>query len=92
MMRLRMGKRIHLCEFEADSLAEGLNSLFNREVDIPRMKYGKKQILDTLVNEEAFLLTKFLRNETKMWIPRIVPLAYRSINVQRELSRANSVF
>jgi CRISPR-associated protein Cas1 len=26
MMRLKMGKRIHLCEFEADSLAEGLNS------------------------------------------------------------------
>ncbi len=28
MMRLKMGKRIHLCEYEADSLVESLNSLF----------------------------------------------------------------
>ena len=71
MMRLKMGKRIHLCEYEADSLAEGLNRLFQREVDIPRIRYGKKQTLDTLVSEEALLLAKYLRNEKKDWIPRI---------------------
>ncbi len=27
MMCLKMGKRIHLCEYEADGLAEGLNTL-----------------------------------------------------------------
>ena len=32
MMQLKMGTKIHLCEFEADSLAEGLNSLFDRMV------------------------------------------------------------
>jgi len=63
-----------VCEFEADSLAEGLNGLFGREVEIPRMRYGKRQTLDTLINEEAFLLARFLRNETKKWIPRNVPL------------------
>lgn len=71
MMRLKMGKRIHLCEYEADSLADGLNGLFNRRVDIPRIKHGKRQTLDTLVNEEALLLAKFLRNERKEWNPRI---------------------
>jgi len=40
MMRLKMGKRIHLCEFEADSLADGLNGLFNRQVEIPRIRHG----------------------------------------------------
>jgi len=74
MMRLKMGKRIHLCEFEADSLADGLSSLFDREVEIPRMKYGKKQTFDTLVSEEAFLLARFLRSERETWIPRIVSL------------------
>jgi hypothetical protein len=66
-----MGKRIHLCEYEADSLADGLNDLFNRQVGIPRIRHDKRQILDTLINEEALLLAKFLRNERKDWNPRI---------------------
>jgi hypothetical protein len=71
MMRLKMGKRIHLCEYEADSLVDGLNSLFKRKVEIPRIKHGKRQTLDTLINEEALLLAKFLRNERKEWNPRV---------------------
>jgi len=74
MMRLKMGKRIHLCEYEADSLADGLNGLFNREVEIPRIKHDKRQTLNTLISEEALLLAKFLRNERKDWIPRITSL------------------
>lgn len=65
MMHLKMGKRIHLCEYEADSLTDDLNSLFESEVEIPRIKHGKKQTLDTLINEEALLLAKFLRKERK---------------------------
>lgn len=71
MMRLKMGKRIHLCEYEADSLANALNGLFNRQVEIPRIKHGKRQTLDTLISEEALLLAKFLRDERNEWIPRI---------------------
>jgi hypothetical protein len=71
MMCLKMGKRIHLCEYEADNLANRLNSLFNRYVEIPRIKHGKRQTLDTLINEESLLLAKYLRNERKEWNPRI---------------------
>lgn len=74
MMRLKMGKRIHLCEYEADSLAEGFNSLFQSEVDIPRIRYGKKQTLDTLISEEALLMAKYLRNERREWTPRVPTL------------------
>ena len=74
MMRLKMGKRIHLCEYEADSLAEGLNGLFNCYVEISRIKHGKRQTFDTLINEEALLLAKYLRNEKQSWFPRIVRL------------------
>ncbi len=73
-MHLKMGKRIHLCEYETDSLAEGLNSLFESEIGIPRIKHGNKQTLDTLINEEAMLLAKYLRNERKDWILRIPDL------------------
>ena len=74
MMRLKMGKRIHLCQYEANSLAEGLNLLFEREVQIPRIRHGSKQTLDTLINEEAFLLARYLRNEKQTWIPRTAVL------------------
>lgn len=30
MMGLKMGKRMYLCDYEVDSLADGLNGLFNR--------------------------------------------------------------
>jgi hypothetical protein len=70
MMHLKMGKRIHLCEYEADGLAEGLNGLFERVVEIPRIRQGGRQTLDTLISEEALLLAKYLRNERKKWNPR----------------------
>ena len=70
-MSLKMGKRIHLCEYEADNLADGLNNLFNRTVEIPRIRHGKRQTFDTLITEEALLLAKFLRNERENWIPRV---------------------
>ena len=66
-----LGKKDHLCEYEADSLADDLKGLFERKVEIPRIKHGKKQTLDTLISEEAWLLAKFLRNEQKEWNPRI---------------------
>jgi CRISPR/Cas system-associated endonuclease Cas1 len=75
MMRLKMGKRIHLCEYETNELAEGLNGLFEREVEIPRMRHGSKQTLNTLINEEAYLFAKFLRHEQETWFPRIPSLA-----------------
>jgi hypothetical protein len=42
---------------------------------IPRVRYGSKQTLDTLINEEALLLAGFLRNERQTWIPRSANLA-----------------
>ncbi len=72
MMHLRMGKKIHLCEYETNELAEALGLLFERMVDIPRIKVGKRQTLNTLINEEALLFAKFLRNERETWIPRTV--------------------
>jgi len=65
-----MGKKIHLKEYEVDSLTEDLNTFFDRMVDIERIKIGKRQTIDTLISEEALLFAKYLRNERKDWIPR----------------------
>jgi len=69
-----MGKRIHLCDYEIDRLAEDLNALFERTVEIPRIKVGKRQTLETLISEEASLFAKYLRGEREAWNPRIVSL------------------
>ncbi|MCJ7633555.1 CRISPR-associated endonuclease Cas1 [Candidatus Bathyarchaeota archaeon] len=75
MMHLKMGKRIHLCEFETNDLAEGLNLFCERKVQVPRIRYGSEQTIDTLINEEAYLFAKFLRHERETWVPRIASLA-----------------
>jgi hypothetical protein len=38
---------------------------------VPRIRIGGRKTIETLVNEEALLLAKFLRNERKEWNPRI---------------------
>lgn len=38
---------------------------------MPRIKVGKRQKLETLINEESLTLAKFIRNEPKIWYPRL---------------------
>ena len=80
MMRFKMGKRIHLCEYETDSLAEGINSLFENEVEIPRIKHGNKQTLDTLISEEALLLEVFARRKERLGSETREPLYIQLTN------------
>ncbi|MEM2971252.1 MAG: hypothetical protein QW270_02350 [Candidatus Bathyarchaeia archaeon] len=36
-----------------------------------RDAYGKKQKVETIINEEAVLLAKYLRGEKETWKPRL---------------------
>jgi CRISPR/Cas system-associated endonuclease Cas1 len=87
MMQLKMGKKIHLCEFEADSLAEDLANLFDRLVDVTRIKHGNRQTIDTLISEEALLFAKYLRNERRDWNPRIPSLKVEVEGKKEEKTR-----
>ena len=49
---------------------------FESMVEIPLIRFGKKQRIETLINEEALLLAKYLRNENEKWIPRIALTKY----------------
>ena len=70
-MRLKIGKKIHLSEYETNELAEDLNRFFIELVEIPRIRIGKRQNIETLISEEALLFAKYLRNERAEWIPRV---------------------
>ena len=51
-----------------------LQEYFESKVDIPLIRHGNRQRIETLINEEALLLAKFLRDERKTWIPRMTVL------------------
>jgi hypothetical protein len=48
--------------------------LFESTIEVPRIKVGKKQSVETLINEEALLFAKFLSNENEKWNSRKVNL------------------
>jgi hypothetical protein len=71
IMHLKMGKKIHLKEYETDSLANDLNAFFDHMINVERIKVGNWQTIDTLISEEALLFAKYLRHETKEGTPRL---------------------
>jgi hypothetical protein len=68
---MKVGKREYLNDIDSKNLMRQLSQLFGSEVEIPRIRHGKKQTLETLINEEALLLAKYLRGERRNWTPRI---------------------
>ncbi len=45
------------------------NELLETKIEVQRMKVGRKQTVETLINEEAMLFAKFLRKEKTTWTP-----------------------
>jgi CRISPR-associated protein Cas1 len=70
----RKGEREYLNKDLAKDMMRRLNSFFESTVEVPRIKYGNKQTVETLINEEAMLFARYLRNERQSWNPRIVGL------------------
>ena len=69
--RKKKGKRKYLTNKQTRDLMKRLQNVFESKVEIPRINFGKKQTIETLISEEALLLAKFLREELKTWTSRI---------------------
>jgi len=67
----RMGKREVLSREKTRELTIGISNLFQTKVNIPRIKHGGKQTVETLIHEEMLLLAKYLRKEIGSWKPRL---------------------
>lgn len=70
----RKSKRVFLKDAKSREFLKGLNRYFQTFVEVPRIRIGKKQELETLINEEALVFASYLRNRRKTWKPRIVRL------------------
>ena len=69
--RKRKGKREYLNGVQTRQLMKQLDAFFEATVEVPRIRIGGRQTVETLINEEALLLAKYLRDERKTWRPRI---------------------
>lgn len=79
--RNKRSKREYLNDLETKDFMDKLSDYFESIVEIPRIKHGERQTLETLINEEAMLFAKYLRDEISRWSPRIVELGLnRQIN------------
>ena len=56
---------------EKADVTKRLNAFFQSAVEIPRMRIGRKQEVETLIREEAWLFAKYLRKERKEWNSRL---------------------
>jgi len=70
----KLGKRQVLNNEKTKELTQRLNSFFEKKIKISRVKYGKRQQIESLINEEACLLAKYLRSEKPTWKPRLPQL------------------
>jgi hypothetical protein len=67
----RKGEREYLKKSLTKDMMMKLNSFFESTVEIPRVKHGNKQTIETLINEVTLLLAMFLRNEKQSWKTRM---------------------
>jgi ABC-type uncharacterized transport system ATPase subunit len=58
----KKGKREYLNNRSTKDLLAKLEIYFESTVEVPRIKIGKQQAIETLVNEEALLFAKYLRD------------------------------
>jgi len=57
LLRKRIGNREYLNDADIVGFMWALNQYFESMVEIPRIGVGKRQTIETLMNEEAPLLT-----------------------------------
>ena len=69
--RRKKGKREYLTDSETKTFLDELYRFFESRVEVKRIRNGEHQTLESLINEEALLFAKYLRNEIKVWNPRI---------------------
>ena len=68
----RKGKREYLNDVKTREMMRELNDYFDTKIELPRIRSGKRQRIETLINEETLLLANYIRDEKDIWNPRIV--------------------
>jgi len=71
----KKGKREYLNDMKTRNVMARINAYFQTKVDLPRIRMGERQEIETLISEEALLLARYLRGELSLWNPRTIKLS-----------------
>lgn len=71
---VRQGKREYLAKEKNSEFIRKVNDLFRNRINVPRIRHGEKQEIETLISEEALLFAMYLRGEKPTWVPRVAEL------------------
>jgi hypothetical protein len=66
------GQKKDCGDLRGEEVEERYVELFLRKVEISRIRMGRNQEIETLINEETLLFAQCLRNEKKEWNPGIL--------------------
>ena len=64
-------KRIYLSDGKTSVMVGKLYKYFNKRVNIPSVKRGKRQKISTLISQEAHVIKRYLHGYEDEWEPRI---------------------
>ena len=67
----KLGKRVYLKDSLTKEMVHELFDYFETKFYIPRVKRGRRAELETLINEEAFRISRYLRLKGESWVPGI---------------------
>jgi len=70
----RKTKREFLNSVKRKEFLDSFDAHFDTVIEIPRVRRGRKQQIETLIGEEVLLLAQYLRNERQTWVPRTASL------------------
>ena len=70
--RRRKGRREYLNDSKTKEMMRGLNNYCDIKVEIPLIRYEKRQRIETLINEETLILAIYIRGETHDWAPNTI--------------------
>jgi hypothetical protein len=73
-VRSRKGRREYLNDVKTREMLRELNDYFDTKIELPRIRSGKRQRIETLINEDSLLIAKYFRDEITSWRPRICQL------------------
>jgi CRISPR-associated protein Cas1 len=68
----RQGKREYVKDEQTKRMMKELQEYLDSKIEVPLIRHGKRQRIETLINEEILLLAKYIRNEILAWNPRLV--------------------
>ena len=75
LTRNKKGKRVYHNDVQTRDLTKKFEEFFESTVEINRIRVGRQQTIETLVNEAALLFAKYLRSEKPNWVHRLVNLS-----------------